>query len=331
MEENNLRKKIKLNKIIIGILLLIILIVLIVILVKCFSAKNVKTNNDSNLGMVAKGDEYTFYYKYNDSNGGLVKIKDKKEYQIADGQAYSILYNDGFVYYTTLASNGVGMEIRKVNQNGDTNEVLNLFSTNSTKMYLEDNYLYYLTSNPDTIEKIDINGKNKTTVLTRTISDFEVYNGKIYFTDAEGYFYKVNTDGKEYSKIGEEKIYPRFQLLGDYVYYYNEYEEDGKTKTCLMKMDLDNCKKEKVSDRINNETFNVTSKAIYYYDNNLQSICSINLKNSNYKEIVKVKTANTKINVIGTTLYYLDMDENTNSYKTHRIKTNGAKIEDVKY
>lgn len=77
-EEKNLNKKLKINKIIIVILLLILLISLIIILVKCVGAKNLKTNNDSNMGMVTAGDNYTFYYKYDNANRRISKNKGKR-------------------------------------------------------------------------------------------------------------------------------------------------------------------------------------------------------------------------------------------------------------
>ncbi len=324
MNEENLNKKIKTNKIIIASLIIILVIILIVVLINHFGSKNTKNNNDSNMGMVVSGDNYTFYYKYNENNGELIKVQGNEEYKIAKGQAYSLCYDNGFVYYTTIANNGIEVEIRKVNQNGETNELITTCNTNSTKMYLDDGYLYYTTTNPSTIERIDINGKNRSVVLTRTISDFKVSNGTIYFTDYEGFLYKVDTNGENNTKIGNDVFNNKFQLLNNYAYYY----EEGNG---LIKMNLRNYKKEKVSDKVNSEVFNVTKDAIYFYDIKSKAICSISLNNKNYKEIVKVKTANTRINVVGSTLYYLEMNEDESSYRTHRIKVNGKKLKDVEY
>lgn len=319
--EDNVKNKFKTKKIIISIILIILLILLIVLLVKCMGAKDIKTNNDSNMGMVARGDNYTFYYKY---DVGLIKIKDNKEYQIADEQAYSISYNNGFVYYTTPSNNG-GISIKKVSHNGDTNVVLTSTTSESMKMYLEDGYLYYLSTNPNTLQKIDLDGKNQSVVLTRTISDFEVSDGIIYFTDDNGYLYKVDTNGENYSQITEKKISRKFQLLENEVYYYN-----SDTKK-LMKINLKNNEESEVSDKLNCDTFNITDTAIYYLDIENSRICSMNLKGKNDKEIVKVNTSNTKINLIDADLYYLDAEESANSYRTHRIKISGKVVNEIKY
>ena len=50
-------------------------------------------------------------------------------------------------------------------------------------MYLIDNYLYYISLEPNTISKIDINGENEKTLINREVSEFDVENNTIYFTD----------------------------------------------------------------------------------------------------------------------------------------------------
>lgn len=318
--EEKVKKKIEINKIIIAVILCILLVVLLLVLVKCFSEQNFQTNNDSNMGMVVSGDDYIFYYKY---NSGLVKIKDGKEYQIANEQAYSIQYDNGFVYYTTPNSSG-GIDIKKVSQNGDKNQVLNSVNSELTKMYVEDGFIYYTTSNPGTISKMNINGEDSKTILTRNVTDFKVVDKNIYFTDDMEYLYVVDTNGENYKTISEEKNARKFQIVDNFAYYYDEVNKK------LVKIDLEKKTKTDVKNNLNSDIYNVTSKGIYYLDSEKSKICFVDLKNKKSKEIADVSTINTKINIVGTNLYYLDTNEDGN-YVTKRIGTNGKTLEEIKY
>ena len=320
MEEEKLNKKLKLNKIIIVVLLCVLLLALLIFLAKCFSAQNSQTNNDANMGMVASGDDYIFYYKY---NSGLVKIKDKKEYQIANEQVYSLQYDNGYVYYTTPNSNG-GIDIKKISQNGEKNQVLASVTSESTKMYLSNGYLYYTTSNPNTISKISVNGGDPVAILTRAIADFKVIDGTIYFTDDMEFLYSVDTNGENYKVILEEKLTRKFQIVDDNVYYY-----DSENKK-LMSFNLEKKEKKEVSDKLNSDIFNVTSKGIYYLDSEKSKICFVDLKNKKSKELVDVSISNTKINIVGTSLYYLDKNSD-GSYISKRVQVNGKTMDQIKY
>ena len=192
-----------------------------------------------------------------------------------------------------------------------------------TKMYLSDGFLYYTTSNPNTISKINVNNKEQSTVLTRAILDFKVLDGIIYFIDDMRYLYQLDVNGENYKTIEENPIAKKFQMLDNEIYFYDE--ENQK----LMKINLKNKKKSEVTDKLNCDVYNVTSNGIYYLDNNDMKICCVDLKNKKSKEIISVSTANTKINVIGNVIYYLDLDND--SYVTKRISIKGKKVDEVKY
>lgn len=319
MKERNTKQKVKINKIIIAVILCILLVVLLLVLVKCFSEQKFQANNDSNMGMVTLGDDYIFYYKY---NSGLVKIKDGKEYQIANEQAYSVQYDNGFVYYTTPNSTG-GIDIKKVSQNGDKNQVLASVTSELTKMYVVNGDIYYTTSNPGTISKMNLNGENNKVIITRNVLDFKVIDKNIYFTDDMEYLYLVDTNGENYKTISEEKNARKFQIVDNFAYFYDEVNKK------LVKIDLEKKTKTDVKSDFNSDIYNVTSKGIYYLDSEKSKICFVDLKNKKSKEIISVSTANTKINVIGNVIYYLDLDND--SYVTKRISIKGKKVDEVKY
>lgn len=320
MNEEQLKKKIKTNKIIIGVLVILLIIAIIILILTNVSGSSKENNNISNLGMVCSGDGYVFYYKY---GSGIVKIKDGKEYQISEDRAYSMSYYEGYVYYTRPNSSG-GIDIAKSSHNGDLATVLKSVTSSSTKMYLKDGYLYYLTSNPNTISRIDLDGKNEKVVITREVLDFYIKDDIIYFLNGSKKLCQISINGDNYSQVSEETIGARFQMLKDFIYYFKENEG-------LYKMSLKTLETEIVSKEVKCDVFNVTGKNIYFLDKDNLKICSVNLKGEKLKEIVSVNTKNTKINVINDVLYYLSTEDGDNNYKTYRVKTNGKEASKVEY
>lgn len=313
--EENLKRKIKVNNIAIIVLLMILLIILCILIFKIVNVKNLKTNNDSNMGIAIQTDKLTFYNNY---NKGLIKKEKKDETVLTTDQAYSITYSDGKIYYTTPNNNG-GINIKRIDSDGKNEELLVSTQSNSTKMYLQDSKIYYTTSNPDTISKIDIDGKNEEILLQRTTLDFKVVDGIIYFSDIMGFLYSVDTNGENYKTISKESLFNEFQMLDGYVYYFDD--ENSK----LMKMNLkDSAKQEEVTDKLDCDTYNVTSNGIYYLDKVNGKIAYVSLNGNKTKDVITVNTDNTKINILGSTIYYIDSDGSNTVTKV--VGTNGKQI-----
>jgi len=313
--EENLKKKLKMNRAAIIVLLIILLIILCVVIVRIIKIKNGIANNDSNMGLVVQTDNLIFY---NDYSEGLVKKEKKQETVLTTDQAYSINYLNEKIYYTTPNNNG-GISIKRIDSDGKNEEVLLVTPSNSTKMYLYNSKIYYLTSNPDTISRIDIDGKNEEILLQRTVQDFKLKDGTIYFSDIVGFLYSVDTNGENYKTIKEESSFNKFQILDKDVYYYDN--TNGK----LMKMSLsDTSKVKEVTDKLDCDTYNITSNGIFYLNKASGKIASISLSGNGQKDIVSVNTDNTKINVIGNTIYYIDVDGSNTV--TRIVNTNGKQI-----
>lgn len=315
-EEEKLKKKLKVNTIAIVILLVILLIVLCVVLVKIFSLKNVIANNDSNMGLATQNDDFKFYYDY---NKGLVKKSKDSEKVITKDQTYSINYFDGRIYYTTPNSTG-GINIKSINVDGKDEKVLLSTTSSSTKMYLQNSKIYYLTSNPDTISSIDLDGKNEKAILQRSVVDFKVVDETIYFSDIMGYLYSIDLNGKNYKTLVEESLFNKFQILDKYVYYYDN--ENSK----LVRINLEkNFEKEVVTDKLDCDIYNVTINGIYYLNKEKSQISYVSLDGKKFKDIVKVNTNNTKINVVGNVIFYIDNE--SEKMVTKSIGTNGKQID----
>lgn len=232
-------------------------------------------------------------------------------------------YKDGYIYYTTPNAVG-GIDIRKLSHNGDELTTLVSVSSPSTKMYLVDNYLYYLTTEPDTISRIDINGENQINLISRGVSDFDISDETIYFTDNYGYLCKVDLNGENYAQITEDVLTTKFQLYNGEIYYYQE-------NSGLMKFDIEKKSSELVTDRVKSNVYNVTNRGIFFLDIDSMKICKISLNGNSYKELKEINTSNTKINVIGNELYYLDNYSEDNTSRTYRIKINGNESDQIEY
>ena len=314
-EEEKLKKKLKLNTLAIVILLVILLVILCVVVIKVFSVTDGQANNDSNMGIAIQDEDLVFYYNY---NKGLVKKDKDDEKTLTKNQAYSINYLDGYIYYTTPNSTG-GIDIKRIDKDGKDEKILLSTTSSSTKMYLQDSKIYYLTSNPNTISRVDIDGKNPEQLLQRAVTDFKVVEDTIYFSDIMGYLYSIDTNGENYKTLVKDSLFDEFQILDNHVYYFDN--ENNK----LMKISLkDTSKKEEVTNKLDCDIYNVTSSGIYYLDKENLKICFVSKNGKKTKDIVDVNTDNTKINVIGTSIYYIDnQDEKT---ITKVIGTNGKAV-----
>ncbi len=314
-EEEKLKKKLNVTTTIIVLLLIVLLVILSIVLIRIFSVKDGINNNDSNMGLVTQSDDYVFFYDY---SKGLVKKNKDGSKALTNDSAYSLQYLDGNIYYATPNANG-GMDIKKITSDGKNEKVLISIQTNSTKIYLQDNKIYYLTSNPDTISRIDLNGENEEVVLKRSVIDFKVVDNTIYFADMMGYLNTIDTDGKNYKTIIKESIFSEFQILKNYVYYFNS--NDSK----LVKINLKNTKeRQTVTDKLDCNIYNVTTNGIYYFNKGTSKICYVSLNGKDSRDIVKVNTENTNINIVGTNLYYIDNKDGL--VVTKVIGTNGKKI-----
>ena len=322
------KSKLKLNKrrvIVLIVLAIICLLLLIgfVNLIKLIFAKEVVAGNLANMGLAVSEGNLTFYNKYEE---GIVKIKGGEEYQITEETAYSIHLEDDTVYYLTL-SNSNTLDLKSVKTNGDQPKKIKTLSTPSSKFYVEDNYIYYI-SNKDGmgIVKYSLDTNEENFVVTYNVQDFVLSGKEIYFVDNTGALYSVGTDGTEFKTISSEYNIKRIQMLKNWIYFYNTQEN------ALCKIKKDGSKMKVVATFVNNETYNVTSKYVYYFDEVNKQICRCDLKGKKSNAIVSLKSSRTKINIVDDKLYYLDDSESESRiYQMYRVKTNGNAAKPIEY
>lgn len=314
------------KKKIIAIIIAVILIVSIVITIIAISGKrkiNGELGNISNMGLAASGDGAVFYNKYEE---GIVKVKGFEEFQITNETAYGINVVGDDVYFLSVGDTS-NIAIKKVKTNGNELKTIKAVKTSISKIYVLDNYIYYATNEmQDGIAKMKLDGTEERIITASEISDFEVIDGKIYFSNKSGVMYKMNIEGAELQKIELDNSINNFQIKDNYIYYFNE---DNKN---LCRVKDDGTDESVVSEYVNSSTFNITKNKIYFFDKEAKKIASVNLNGGNYQEIVSVSTNNTKINVIDDTIYYLDASHNESKiYQMYRVKTNGGKAKSIEY
>lgn len=314
------------KKQIIAIIIAVILIISIIVMGFAIFGKkkiNGELGNLSNMGLAASGDGAVFYNKYEE---GIVKVKGFEEYQITNETAYAINVVGEDVYFLSVGDTN-NICIKKVKTNGNEIQTIKTVKTSISKMYVVDNFIYYATNETqEGIAKLAIDGSNETVITASEIADFEVIDGKIYFTNKMGTMYKMNTNGTELQKIELDFSIKKFQVKDDYIYYFSEETNN------LCKVKDDGTDQKVVSEYVNSDTFNITKNKIYFFDKAAKKIASIDLNGGNYKEIVEISTNNTKINVIDDTIYYLDASSSESKiYQMYRVKTNGGNAKSIEY
>lgn len=328
MEEEKQKKTFKVNKkmLIIGIMAIFLIVMLII----TFSVINSKRNtnaelgNISNMGLAASNNEAVFYNKYEE---GIIKVKGLEETQITNETAYSINVIGNDIYYLSVGDTS-NIAIKKVKTNGSGITTIKTIHTSISKFYIENNYIYYSTNdNNGGIAKLNLDGTDEKIIISSEIRDFEVIDGKIYYSNKTGDLYVATTFGVEAQKITPEgTTIKEFQVKDGWIYYYNE------DNNYLCKVKTDGTNNSIFSQYVNSNIYNISKDRIYFFDEENKKIASVNFDGDKYKEIVSISTNKTKINVVGDTIYYLDASNNESKiYQMYRIKTNGGEAKTIKY
>lgn len=316
----------KLNKKVVLLGILILIVILAVIFTCIIISKNSKEKvfgNLANMGLAFSDGNTVYYNKY---ENGIVKVKSGKEYQITDETAYSINVVGDTIYYLTV-SNTNSIDIKSVKTNGDSLKTVKSIRTSISKIYVENGYIYYATTqDSDGIVKINIETQEEERVNFANIKDFVVEKDIIYYVDNSNQICKINVSGSDSQVINGGAKLEKIQVSGKWIYYYDSNEN------ALCKVKIDGSKTKIVSTFVNNEMYNITNKKIYYYDSLNKKICVSPLNGKKSKIITDVQTSKTKINIVNNVIYYLDKsDDETQIYQMYRIKTNGNNTKKIEY
>lgn len=331
MEEQTTEKKVKVNKkktakILVFLVIAVILVISIIVTLNVIQGKQ-KTidelGNLSNMGFAASGEDAIYYNKYEE---GIVKVKGSEEMQITNENACAINVVGDTIYYLSIAD-ASNISIKSVSSNGSNLTTIKTVKTSISKIYVEGDYIYYATNGSNEgIAKLTLDGSEETMLTNSDITDFEVIDGEVYFSNDIGVLYKMTVDGEDFKTIETDYDIEEFQVKDDWVYYYNE------ENTNLCKVSVEGGDEVVVSEYVNSNIYNIAKKKIYFYNSESKMIASIDFDGGNYKEIVSVSTNKTKISVVDNMIYYLDAAEDTSKiYQMYRVKTNGGTAKEIEY
>lgn len=313
------------NKIKYIIIAVAVLVLGIIIYNIVSSIGNSENGNISNLGLVFKSGKYTYYNKY---EKGLYRVNgdSKSEKKITDDIANSINVYKNNIYYTTVTEDK-SVAIVKVKTNGDDRTVISKIYTPINKIYVVNDYIYYVSNNllNNNVVKLNLDGSSEELVSTEYIVDFQIIDDKIFFLDEMGIVNSMDLNGQNVVALVEDvKL---FQVNDKNIYFvsrvdnklYKTKAEVNSEKTCIV-------------DNTNIANINVDGEDVYYFDNEAKKIYKTDKNGSVIQEIVSVNTATTKINISGKYLYYLDTSSDSSRvYEINRIKTNGKEANDIVY
>ena len=319
---NNINKKMVIIAII-GVIL-VMMSILTFSVIKGKKRTNSELGNIANMGLAASNDEGVFYNKYEE---GIVKVKGIEESQITNETAYSINLVGNDIYYLSVGDTN-NIAIKKVKTNGSGMTTIKVVNTSISKIYVQNNYIYYVTnSNNEGIAKLNLDGTDEKVILGGEIRDFEVFDGKIYYTTKTGDLYVATDTGIDCKKLTTKgESIKEFQVKDEWVYYFNEDEN------VLYRIRTDGTSNQIFSQYVKSNIYNVSKDRIYFFDEETKKIASVNFSGENYREIANIATNKTRINVVGDTIYYLDAgNDESKIYQMYRIKTNGNKAKNIVY
>ena len=128
-------------------------------------------------------------------------------------------------------------------------------------MQVVDGWIYYsMTTKNDYIYKITINGTNEQVVVNeKTVGNFTVKDGWIYYLGTDNYIYKRDLNGNNKSLLFDKQVLDNICVNGEYIYYL-----DNSSKLYRRKTDgtgLEQQIAESISPR-----YNIDDNWVYYYD-----------------------------------------------------------------
>lgn len=182
--------------------------------------------------------------------------------------------SEGVKLYKQQRSTKELTELDAIPVNGDTDIMYSSLAVNGDYLY----YVPYDKTDSDKVSKIwrmKTDGSTKELISSRSISMYQIYNGKLYYTDAtSGYIYTSEMDG-----TSEETLLASYAskiILHDNKVYYLCYTTVGGFHTQLVRINLDGTESEVIFDSSLNLTYLITDNGtLYTFDVKSSTNCSL--------------------------------------------------------
>ena len=306
---------------------IVVILIVIISFIKSKSTVPINSNqngNISNMGLAVANGDVIYYNKY---EKGIFARQKGEEKQLTDETAYSMQIKNNKIYYLTVA-NFNNVIIKSIDITGENLKDIYTIYTAISKIYVDNENIYFVSNKDDSgIKKVDLNGKNETSVVSGNIKDFQVVGDKIFYINESSNICMISKNGKKDKILNEEIIANKFQVVDNWIYYYNQ------TENALFRINQKGTVNELISVLVKNETYNVAGEYVYYFDSDNQKISRMKIGKSNKcDDIVNVNVVKTKINIANDEIYYLDESENkSQTYQMYRAKIDGKEINKIEY
>lgn len=196
------------------------------------------------------------YFKDDDIGGYVVKydLQNNTYETIIETDVYYLFVTEQFAFYQCDIDNE-----SIYSYNLETKENIKINDEASYNIQIVDNVIYYSTAL--TVEKIDLNSGNKTTVLNELVYNFICDKDILYYiSDEDGCIYSYDLNNETTTRLNRELTF-EMVVLNDEIYYINRNKE-------IINMKKDGTDNQWVNLDVKASSIYVLHDYIVYYDLN---------------------------------------------------------------
>lgn len=245
------------------------------------------------------------------------------------------------------------------------NTLTKLSNDKAFSLFIDDGYLYYLSlfsQNNYDIKRMNLESEEVGTIkkIYTNVSKFFYYDGYCYYISYENGngIRKVSVEDANESLIDISNIID-FSLSNGKMYFTDTMGElvcvnldnlserkvlddehnikkiqiakkwiyfYDNNSNALCKIDINGNDYQEVNKNISNDYYNITNKGnIYYYDGEKSKICRSSLKGDNAKELIDIKNSKTAINILNRKIYFDDYESNESTLLKLYVRKDNGK------
>ena len=233
---------------------------------------------------------------------GLVKNKlysintqtlEKIDYSLSGVYEYIVRGNKIYYYSVNKKAEKTGIYVYDI----DTKKSSQLINAEVTQFVMDDMYLFVVTKGKTakSIVRYNINGSGRTVLTNKEIVSHMMLNGSSIYFVADELLYKMNKNGKDITKLTNNKVYLDADVKGGYslenmiavknhlVYYINKTE-----KNILYVIDM-NKKEEQALTKKAVESVKIVDHILYFKLNSDLAFYKVNLETGKMEQITSIR------------------------------------------
>ena len=296
-----------------------------------FIIMNKDSNNYSgnlmNNGFAVNLGNWTYYIKQD----GIYKVNSNgtKIEKVLESNVFYLNSDGNYLYF--VESNDEKYNLVKMKKNGKDKEII-IEDIDEKMITVTDGWIYY--SQDDNFYKIKTNGKDRIKLLNKDVVAYQIDGNNIYYAYKDGIdciIAKIKTNGTEIIEL-ESNCNPNFYVDGNKIYYikeeYNSEKYEYEYTLCEMKESGEKKEITKLPNTI--KQINMSEDGIYYLTTENYEKYELYKMDYSGKNNDKIEDTrlNTKINIIGKDVYYMDLIGGTNT-AIYRIDIKNANKQEM--